>query len=206
MKTLLAALALAFVMALGSLSAPAEAKSRDHMAQSDNDEGRQAKSMHRKRHMARHETRRHGKRHHKAAAHARHGKTKRVARAHHARPRIADKDEERPAKRRRAASEERSHGGGGSNAGSGVASVYWEGSRTANGEHFNPDGMTAAHRSLPFGTRVRVTNASTGRAVVVRINDRGPFIGGRVIDLSRGAARAVGISGLGRVNMQVLGR
>jgi rare lipoprotein A len=78
---------------------------------------------------------------------------------------------------------------------------------TANGERYNPGGYTAAHRSLPFGTRVRVTSPNTGRSVVVRINDRGPFVGGRVIDLSVGAARAIGLtsSGVGTVHMEVLG-
>ena len=65
-------------------------------------------------------------------------------------------------------------------------------------------GFTAAHRSLPFGTRVRVTNRDNGRSVVVRINDRGPFIRGRVIDLSRPAARAIGVAGVSRVAMQRL--
>lgn len=86
-----------------------------------------------------------------------------------------------------------------------TASWYGSGHRTANGEHFNPNGLTAAHRSLPFGTRVRVTCARTGRSVVVRINDRGPFIAGRAIDLSRGAARAIGLSGVGRVHLAILG-
>ncbi len=78
---------------------------------------------------------------------------------------------------------------------------------TANGERYNPGGLTAAHRTLPFGTKVRVTSPNTGRSVVVRINDRGPFIGGRVIDLSVGAARAIGLtsSGVGTVRMDVLG-
>ncbi len=78
---------------------------------------------------------------------------------------------------------------------------------TANGERYNPSGYTAAHRSLPFGTKVRVTNARTGRSVVVRINDRGPFIGGRIIDLSVGAARAIGLTstGVGGVRLDVLG-
>ena len=71
-----------------------------------------------------------------------------------------------------------------------TASWYEHGRLTANGERFRPDRLTAAHRKLPFGTRVRVT-ASNGRAVVVRINDRGPFVRGRVIDLSRGVARAL---------------
>jgi rare lipoprotein A len=64
--------------------------------------------------------------------------------------------------------------------------------------------LTAAHRSLPFGSRVRVTNERTGRSVVVRINDRGPFVGGRVIDLSKAAAQAVGISGVGKVKLSRL--
>jgi rare lipoprotein A len=78
---------------------------------------------------------------------------------------------------------------------------------TANGERYNPGGLTAAHRTLPFGTRVRVTSPSTGRSVVVRINDRGPYAGNRVIDLSVGAARAIGLtsSGVGTVRMEVVG-
>jgi rare lipoprotein A len=90
----------------------------------------------------------------------------------------------------------------------GIASFYWQGQRTANGERFNPGGLTAAHRTLPFGTRVRVTNMSNGRSVTVRINDRGPFIAGRIIDLSRGAAQVVGMTGQGlaRVSVAVIGR
>ncbi|NJR75871.1 MAG: septal ring lytic transglycosylase RlpA family protein [Scytonema sp. CRU_2_7] len=93
----------------------------------------------------------------------------------------------------------------------GMASFYGydgSGNRTATGERFNPEGMTAAHRSLPFGTRVRVTNTRNGRSVVVRINDRGPFIRGRIIDLSAGAARILGMmgSGVAPVKIQVLGR
>ena len=87
---------------------------------------------------------------------------------------------------------------------SGAASWYGSGHRTANGEHFNPNGLTAAHRSLPFGTRVRVENKRTGRSVVVRINDRGPFVRGRIIDLSRGSARALGMGGTTYVSLQVL--
>jgi len=88
----------------------------------------------------------------------------------------------------------------------GLASYYKSGKRTANGESFNPMGMTAAHRSLPFGTKVLVTNVKTGQSVVVRINDRGPFIKGRVIDLSLGAARVVGLTraGIAKVTFEVL--
>ncbi len=88
---------------------------------------------------------------------------------------------------------------------SGVASVYSSGRRTADGERVNPGALTAAHRTLPFGTLVRVTNDRTGRSVVVRINDRGPFVRGRIIDLTPAAARAIGFSGLTRVSLTVVG-
>jgi rare lipoprotein A len=80
---------------------------------------------------------------------------------------------------------------------SGKASYYGNesGSRTASGQRFNQNAMTAAHRSLPFGTKLRVTHR--GQSVVVTINDRGPFIRGRVLDLSKGAARAIGLTGAG---------
>jgi rare lipoprotein A len=80
---------------------------------------------------------------------------------------------------------------------SGRASWYQLGRKTASGEAFNPNGLTAAHRTLPFGTRVRVVNEHNGRSVVVRINDRGPYSGGRIIDLARGAAESLGITGSG---------
>ena len=88
----------------------------------------------------------------------------------------------------------------------GWASYYKSGKTTANGERFKPMGMTAAHRTLPFGTKVVVTNLKTGKSVVVRINDRGPFIKGRVIDLSLGAAKVVGLlrSGVAKVKFDVL--
>lgn len=93
---------------------------------------------------------------------------------------------------------------------SGKASWYgpgFHGRRTANGEVFNSNDLTAAHPSLPFGTKVRVTNMNNGRSVVVRINDRGPFIGGRIIDLSAGAARSINMisSGVAPVRVEVLG-
>lgn len=77
--------------------------------------------------------------------------------------------------------------------GCGSASWYALTSKTASGERMNPALLTAAHRTLPFGTKVRVTNQNNGRAVVVRINDRGPFIKGRVIDLSKAAAQEIGM-------------
>jgi rare lipoprotein A len=75
------------------------------------------------------------------------------------------------------------------------------GRRTASGEAYDSEGMTAAHRTLPFGAPVRVTNQRNGRSAVVRINDRGPFVQGRIIDLSGAAARAIGISGVARVSL-----
>jgi|SRR5436190_2540967 len=85
----------------------------------------------------------------------------------------------------------------------GLASVY-SGGRTANGEKAAPSHLTAAHRSLPFGTMVRVTNRSTGRSVVVRINDRGPFVARRVIDVTPAAAHQLGFSGLAPVALSVM--
>lgn len=87
---------------------------------------------------------------------------------------------------------------------SGIASVY-SGGRTANGEQAHPHRLTAAHRTLPFGTMVRVTNKRNGKSVVVRINDRGPFIRGRIIDITPAAARALGFSGLAPVVIAILG-
>lgn len=92
---------------------------------------------------------------------------------------------------------------------SGEASWYgpgFHGNYTANGEVYNQYALTAAHKTLPFGTRVRVTNLYNGRSVVVRINDRGPFTPGRIIDLSQGAAQLIGVtsSGVAPVQMDIL--
>jgi rare lipoprotein A len=86
----------------------------------------------------------------------------------------------------------------------GLASWYEHPGRTASGEVFKPDGLTAAHRTLPFGTRIRVSNPRNGRSVVVRINDRNTGPAKVAIDLSRGAARRLGITGVGTVAMSVL--
>jgi len=86
----------------------------------------------------------------------------------------------------------------------GIASVYaYSGGKTASGERANPGGFTAAHRTLKFGTQVRVTNRRNGRNVVVRINDRGPFVRGRVIDITPAAARALGFAGLASVTLDI---
>jgi rare lipoprotein A len=91
----------------------------------------------------------------------------------------------------------------------GIASFYGDelrGHLTANGERFNPGAMTAAHRTLPFGTRLRVTNLDNGRTVAVRVNDRGPYVNGRILDLSAEAARRLGMldRGVARVRIDIL--
>ena len=90
----------------------------------------------------------------------------------------------------------------------GAASFYHEGQKTASGERFNKRDLTAAHPSLPFGTRVKVTNKSNGQSVVVRINDRGPFVRGRIIDVSEAAADVLGMKhrGVVPVKVEILGR
>ena len=87
----------------------------------------------------------------------------------------------------------------------GIASFYKYDTKTASGEPFDPRQLTAAHRTLPFGTRLRVTNVATGQSVTVRINDRGPFIAGRVVDVSHSAAEALGMvdRGITKVKLEV---
>src|SRR5216684_1151930 len=88
----------------------------------------------------------------------------------------------------------------------GLASFYTEGTQTANGEKFDTHELTAAHRTLPFGTRLRVTSVATGRSVTVRVNDRGPFIPGRVVDVSYSAAQTLGMvgGGIAKVKLDVV--
>ncbi|MDD5200307.1 MAG: septal ring lytic transglycosylase RlpA family protein [Terrimicrobiaceae bacterium] len=90
----------------------------------------------------------------------------------------------------------------------GKASFYWEDSRTASGERFHPEALTAAHRKFPLQSWVRVTNERNHKSVIVRINDRGPYVGGRIIDLSRGAARQIDMvkSGVVPVRVELLKR
>jgi rare lipoprotein A len=90
--------------------------------------------------------------------------------------------------------------------GQGTASYYGRelaGNRTASGERFNPNDLTAAHRTLPLGTRLRVTNVANGRSVIVRVNDRGPFVGRRLIDVSLGAAREIHMIGAGTAQVRL---
>jgi rare lipoprotein A len=86
----------------------------------------------------------------------------------------------------------------------GIASTYSSGTQTANGERYNHMGVSAAHKTLPFGTRVVVRNQRSGRSITVRINDRGPFIAGRIIDLSTGAKNALGMGGLAPVCLEIV--
>jgi rare lipoprotein A len=88
----------------------------------------------------------------------------------------------------------------------GIASFYTEGTKTASGEKFNTHELTAAHPTLPFGTRLRVTNVASGRSVTVRINDRGPYVRGRVVDVSHAAAETLGMvgGGIAKVKLDVV--
>jgi rare lipoprotein A len=88
----------------------------------------------------------------------------------------------------------------------GLASFYTEGTQTASGERFDTHELTAAHRTLPFGTRLRVTNVATGQSVTVRVNDRGPFVPGRVVDVSYSAAETLGMvgGGIAKVKLDVV--
>jgi rare lipoprotein A len=172
----------------GDIDEDYEARPRQRYEASDDDRPRasprrQARAVKRSKH--RHATRRSGRRV------AQHRSNRRTARAYNT--------------ERATRMVSRDYGGREIN---GIASYYWQDQRVATGARFNPEGMTAAHRTLPFGTRVRVTHMGNGRSVNVVINDRGPFIAGRIIDLARGAARVIGMTGQGlaRVNVTVLGR
>jgi rare lipoprotein A len=100
----------------------------------------------------------------------------------------------------------RNHAAGTRIASQGIASFYTEGTRTASGEKFDTNQLTAAHPSLPFGTRLRVTNVATGKSVTVRVNDRGPYVPGRVVDVSYSAARMLGMvgGGVAKVKLDVV--
>jgi rare lipoprotein A len=95
------------------------------------------------------------------------------------------------------------HNNGTKTASRGVASFYTEGTETASGEKFDTNELTAAHPTLPFGTKLRVTNVSTGRSVTVRVNDRGPYVPGRVVDVSYSAADKLGIVDKGIANVKL---
>ena len=112
-----------------------------------------------------------------------------------------------PAKKKKKSYTSESYSDGGSTY-SGKASYYWEPQALASGGRFNPNALTAAHKTLPFGTKVRVTNRNNGESVVVTINDRGPYVAGRIIDLSKAAAHAINMQGAGvvPVSVKVLGK
>jgi rare lipoprotein A len=118
-------------------------------------------------------------------------------------------DDEAPAKKSKKAKKSYSNDDGDTGTTlSGKASYYWEPQALASGGRFNPNAYTAAHKTLPFGTKVRVTNQNNGESVVVVINDRGPYVGGRIIDLSKAAAHAISMqnSGVVPVKVAVLGK
>jgi rare lipoprotein A len=126
--------------------------------------------------------------------------------------RVASVDADRtyqPIRRRVAAARKhklfasRRDSGGSSTASQGMASFYSEGTKTASGEKFNAMDMTAAHPTLPFGTKLRVTDVASGKSVTVRVNDRGPFVHGRVVDVSYSAANALGMVGKGVANVKL---
>ena len=97
----------------------------------------------------------------------------------------------------------RRHGPNTKTASEGIASFYTEGTKTASGEQFDTHDLTAAHPTLPFGTKLRVTNVTSGQSVTVRVNDRGPYVRGRVVDVSHSAADALGMVGKGLANVKL---
>jgi rare lipoprotein A len=124
--------------------------------------------------------------------------TRQAAIVHHRDIRVASREPVSLVRRRDVPSES----GAGSKSG-GVASFYSEGRSTASGEKFDPNELTAAHPSLPFGTKLRVTNTATGKSVTVRVNDRGPYVSGRVVDVSYSAAQALGMVHSGTANVKL---
>ncbi|MGH1418703.1 MAG: septal ring lytic transglycosylase RlpA family protein [Hyphomicrobiaceae bacterium] len=130
---------------------------------------------------------------------------KRYAKKRYAKKRYAKRYAKKRYTKRRSKYKTARRSGGGY---TGIASYYWQPQAVASGGRFNPNALTAAHKTLPFGTLVRVTHLGNGRSVTVRINDRGPYIKGRIIDLSRRAAGVIRMRGQGiaRVKIQVVGR
>jgi rare lipoprotein A len=124
--------------------------------------------------------------------------------------RVASLERDRSVMKRRVASVKRHtpfasrrHGPATKTASEGIASFYTEGTETASGEKFDTNDLTAAHPTLPFGTRLRVTNVTSGQSVTVRVNDRGPYVQGRVVDVSHSAADALGMVGKGLANVKL---
>lgn len=149
--------------------------------------------------------RHHASRRHSASRRHHAARTQRaVHRKHASKPRSTTR---RQASRKSAPRRAKSYSYSGGSS-SGLASYYWQPQRVASGGWFNPNALTAAHKTLPFGTKVRVTNNRNGKSVVVTINDRGPYVKGRVIDLSSRAAGVIGMKGAGVVpiSLSVLGR
>ena len=128
-----------------------------------------------------------------------------TALVHHRRTRVATRERVRVERRHVGAASHKSKGRKRA-ASEGLASFYTEGSETASGEKFDTTALTAAHPTLPFGTKLRVTNLATGRSVTVRVNDRGPYVPGRVVDVSYSAAKALGMvdRGVAKVKLDVV--
>jgi rare lipoprotein A len=171
------------------------------------DDEEEATEPRRKRQAKRHRHTRHAKQRRQRRQHARHRGSDRRAAQHRKSTRKASVRTARrstPALNKRSLSTAGPKGSGQL----GIASYYWQPQRVAAGGWFNPNAMTAAHRTLPFGTRVRVTHLASGRSVEVKINDRGPYIAGRIIDLSKAAAGVLRMheQGIARVSVQILGR
>ncbi len=121
--------------------------------------------------------------------------TRQAALGHHRYTHVATRDRSSVVRRETAAASDKSARK--MQAAQGLASFYKEGQETASGEKFDGQELTAAHPTLPFGTRLRVTNVATGKSVTVRVNDRGPYVPGRVVDVSYSAAEALGMVGQG---------
>jgi len=128
------------------------------------------------------------------------GATRQAAATHHRETKVATNIRFRPASRRHSSNE---NGARRLAATHGMASFYTDGTLTASGEKFNSRELTAAHPTLPFGTRLRVTNSATGKSVTVRVNDRGPYVAGRVVDVSRSAAEVLGMVDKGVANVRL---
>lgn len=131
--------------------------------------------------------------------------TRHTAQVRHRRTQLATRGRVRVVRRHVAAAPHKSKGRK-RVASEGLASFYTEGSQTASGEKFDTTALTAAHPTLPFGTKLRVTNLATGRSVTVRVNDRGPYVPGRVVDVSYSAAKALGMvdRGVAKVKLDVV--
>lgn len=209
MRTLIAAFVAFFT--LFSVNAQAEAKAKCDKGSYACSSAKKSASY-KKKAKRTYKAKRYAKRYKKRYSKKRYGKRryakKRYAKKRYAKKRYAKKRyaKKRYAKKYKKRSRKYARRGGYSS--TGIASYYWRPQAVASGGRFNPNALTAAHKTLPFGTIVRVTHLGNGKSVTVRINDRGPYIKGRIIDLSKRAAGVIKMrgSGIARVKIQVIGR